>query len=85
MYDRINEHYDDWNKMKEISVLHKHSVKYHSNNQFNIKISIIANCFGKPTTRMITEAVYIDELSDEETLNLKNEWSYIKLPKAVIQ
>ena len=84
MYDRINEHYEDWNEKKERSILHKHSVKYHNNSQFNIKISIIANCFGSPTTRLITEAVYIDELSDEKSLNLKTEWSYVKLPKAVI-
>ena len=85
MYDRTNEHYDDWREKKERSVLHKHSVKYHNNLSFNIKISIIANCFGKPTTRMITEAVYIDQLSDEQSLNSKTEWSYVKLPTTVIQ
>ena len=38
-------------------------------------------CFGDPTKRHISEAVLIDELTDEQTMNSKNEWSYIRLAK----
>ena len=44
-------------------------------------VKILKNCFGDPTTRRITEAVLIDELTAEETMNAKNEWTYIKLNK----
>ena len=44
-------------------------------------VKILKNCFGDPTTRRITEAVLIDELTAEETMNAKNEWTYIKRNK----
>ena len=40
-----------------------------------------AHCFGKLTARMITEAVMIEELPDENSLNSKSEWTYVKLPR----
>ena len=44
-------------------------------------LKILKNCFGDPITRRISEAVLIDELSADETMNGKNEWTYIKLNK----
>ena len=38
-------------------------------------------CFGDATERKITEAVLIDKLSATETMNGKNEWTYVKLSK----
>ena len=38
-------------------------------------------CFGKPTRRKNTEAVLIDELSDDQTMNNEKEWTYTKLNK----
>ena len=43
------------------------------------------NCFGDPTTRRITEAVLIDELTTSQTMNGKNEWTYIKLNKVSVR
>ena len=50
-----------------------------------MSVQILKNCFGDPTTRKITEAVLIDELSKTETMNGKNEWSYVKLNKVSLQ
>ena len=44
----------------------------------------MSQSFGKPSRRMISEAVYIDELKDEETMNSRREWSYTKLNKVVV-
>ena len=63
----------------------QHSQEFHDNNYFTTKISIIARCFGEPITRMITEAVHINQLSNEDTLNSKIESTYIKLPSATIR
>ena len=54
---------------------------YHNGETFAIDVKIQAQCFGKPTTRMITEAVRIEELPDENSLNSKSEWTYVKLPR----
>ena len=57
------------------------AVQYHNGGTFNIDVKIMAQCYGKPTTRMITEAVMIEELPDEHSLNSKAEWTYVKLPR----
>ena len=44
-------------------------------------ITILSECFGKPTRRMITEAVMIDDVPEEEAMNGKSEWTYVKLSK----
>ena len=84
IFERINEHFIDWIKHKEGSVLFDHSRKVHNNEYFDTKVKVLSRCFGEPTTRMITEAVLIDQLSNDKTLNSKNEWTYVKLPNATI-
>ncbi len=69
---------------KEGSVLYENSKKYHERQSFSIKVSILARCFGEPMTRLITEAVLINGLSDEETVNSREEWSYIRLQQSII-
>lgn len=84
IYERTKEHFKDWRDQKDGSILLEHSKKYHQNESFEVEISIKAKCFGEPATRLITEAVLIDELTNFETMNNKSEWSYVKLPHATI-
>ena len=83
--ERINKHYDDWKNKVEACPLYRHSQLYHGGGTFPVSVQILKNCFGDPTTRKITEAVLIDELSKTETMNGKNEWSYVKLNKVSLQ
>ena len=57
-------------------------MKHHDGKEFQMEVKILSKCFGEPTARMISEAVLIDELNDNETLNSKTEWNYVKLPRA---
>ena len=84
MYDRINEHFNDWINRKDGSVLFDHSRSCHGGEVFKTKVTITSRCFGDPTSRMISEAVHIDQLSNDRALNSKSEWNYVKLPKATI-
>ena len=84
MFERINEHFKSYLEKKEDSVLFQHSKQYHGGQDFQLKIKILSRCFGAPTTRLITEAVVINELGDDETLNSRKEWSYVKLPRVAI-
>ena len=70
-----------WNSKDTKCPLYRHSQLYHNGREFKVGVKILKNCFGDPTTRRITEAVLIDELTAEETMNAKNEWTYIKLNK----
>ena len=83
--ERIGQHFDDWTKQLDTSPLFRHSQLHHQGNRFPVKIKILKNCFGDPTTRRITEAVLIDELTSEDTMNAKNEWTYVKLNKLSIR
>ena len=83
-YERTKEHIKIWAAKAEDSYLHKHAVEYHNGGTYNISIKILAQCYGKPTTRMITEAVMIEELPDKNSLNSKSEWTYGKLPRVVV-
>ena len=74
--ERINQHFKDWNSKDT-----KCSQLYHNGREFRVGVKILKNCFGDPTFRRTTEAVLIDELTAEETMNAKNEWTYIKLNK----
>ena len=80
-YERIGEHIDDWSKGLDGSPLAKHQELFHPNETFGIEVKILSRCFGKPSRRMITESVLIDELSTHETMNSKQEWTYTKLNK----
>ena len=59
----------------------RHSELYHGGNTFEYDVQIIGKCFGKPTRRLITEAVHIDELNDDQCMNGKKEWTYYSLKK----
>ena len=72
---------DDWAKGVQSSPLVRHKELFHPNDDFQIDVKILAKCFGKPSRRMITEAVLIDELSEQDTMNSKSEWNYVKLNK----
>ena len=77
LYERMKEHFQKWLTKADDSYLHKHATQYHDGESFNVDVRLMAQCFGKgkPTTGMITEAVYIDELPDENSLNSKSEWT----------
>ena len=82
--ERIDQHFDDWKRGLDTCPLYRHSQLYHQGKRFPVGVKILKNCFGDPTTRRISEAVLIDELSANETMNGKNEWTYIKLNKIAV-
>ena len=54
---------------------------FHGRKTFPISVKVLERCFGDATRRKITEAVLIDELSNDQTMNGKTEWRYVKLNK----
>ena len=83
-YERMKEHFHKWETKAEDSYLHKHAIEYHNGGTFHIDVRLIEQCYGKPTTRRRTEAIYIEELPEENSLNSKAEWTYIKLPRVAV-
>ncbi len=83
MYEREVEHIDAWEEGDDECPLQRHGNIYHQDTggQFEASIRVVARCFGKPSRRLITEAVMIDEIPRGRTMNSKSEWSYVKLSK----
>ena len=81
IYERIKEHENDNGKRMEKCPLWKHSLEYHEGRAFEYGVNILSECFGKPSRRLITEALEIDRMGPDETMNSKREWSYVKLSK----
>ena len=79
--ERDKEHMEAWDKGNNECPFQRHSNLYHNGDRFTTRLNILAKCYGKPSKRMITEAVLIDEMTDEMTMNNKSEWSYMKLCK----
>ena len=83
--ERISQLFESWKKKDSKCPLYRHSELYHEGREFPVSVKVLRNCFGDPTTRRITESILIDELSTEETMNAKGEWTYIKLNKITMQ
>ena len=62
----------------------RHSQLFHQGGDFDIEGKVTDKSFGMPSRRMITESVMIEQLGENETMNSKQEWTYVKLNKVCI-
>ena len=83
-HERIGEQVRDWVRGVQDCPLLKHSILFHEGQHFDFGVKILRNCYGKPSRRMITEAVLINELTEDETMNSKREWSFVELDKVTV-
>ena len=84
VYERVKEEVRDWRGRSEKSPLWRHSEIYHNGENFDLEVKVTDKCFGKPSKRMISESVMIEQLRDDETMNGKQEWTYVKLNKVQV-
>ena len=84
IYERNKEHIEAWKKKDDECPLQRHANLYHEGGHFVAELEVLAKCYGKPSRRLITESVYIEELDDDMTMNGKGEWSYVKLAKVQV-
>ena len=64
--------------------MQRHANSHHNGGHFEVEVEILAQCYGRPTKRLITEAVLIDEIPSDKAMNNKSEWSYVKLAKVQV-
>ena len=83
--ERGGEHFDDWEKKKVDTPLWTHSREHHNGGTFPVEIKILNRCFGKPTRRKITEAVLIQAMKQEESMNNKNEYGFVRIPRVAVE
>ena len=81
VFERTKEEVRDWRNKEDFSPLWKHSLLYHSGEDFEVDLRLKSKDYGKPSRRLITEAVLIDNLVDAQTMNSRREWTYTNLDK----
>ena len=81
VYERVGEEVRDWRNRDVKSPLWRHSQEYHQGGVFELEVKVTDKSFGMPSRRMITESVMIEQLDENETMNSKQEWTYVKLNK----
>ena len=84
LYERIGEEVRDWRNEVDENPLWRHSQLFHQGGDFDIEVKVTDKSFGMPSRRMITESVMIEQLGENETMNSKQEWTYVKLNKVRI-
>ena len=83
--ERVDEHVKDVVNKNVDSPLGRHAEESHGGESFQIEASIKAKCYGRPSRRMITEAVMIEEIEEGRTMNSKSEWNYVELMKVGVR
>ena len=84
LYERMKEHVKNWEEGTDDSCLHTHAEKFHHGGQFQIDVRLLKECYGRPTSRMVSEAVLIQDLPAEQSMNSKAEWTYVRLPRVTV-
>ena len=60
-HERIGEQVRDWNMGEQKCPMSRHRLLYHGGQPFDFDVEVLRNCYGKPSRRMISEAVLINE------------------------
>ena len=85
LYERVKEEIRDLGMEGEKSPLWRHAQLFHQGLGFDMEVKVIDKCFGKPSRQMIKEAVMTERLKEDETMNIKHEWTYVKLNKVQVR
>ena len=67
------------------SPLWRQTQLFHQGLGFDMEVKVIDKSFGKLSRRMIKEAVMTKRLKEDETMNIKHEWTYVKLNKVQVR
>ena len=81
IHERMSEHFELYEKKDEKSILWKHAAKQQDDEKFPMKINVDCQCFDQPSRRLVTEAVMINQMDANESMNRKEEWNYVRIPR----
>ena len=81
---RCSEHLKELEKKKEKSVLYKHQMSDHKNENVKFKMEITQK-FQDALTRQANEAIRIGARPDHELLNSKSEFNHPPLARIVVE
>ena len=88
LYERMKEHMKcmvSEDESDSVNPIYRHRIDSHSGREFPFVVRILDKQFGKPSKRLISEAVRIERMDNRRAMNNKNEWSYVCLNRTSVQ
>ena len=88
LYERMKEHMKcmvSEDESDSVNPIYRHRIDSHSGREFPFVVRILDKRFGKPSKRLISEAVRIERMDNRRAMNNKNEWSYVCLNRTSVQ
>ena len=79
-YTRGLKHVDEYVNKRKQSPLWKHCQKIHNNEEQIFQMNTIDRCRNDPTKRQILEALRIQKMDPETSMNERTEWNVVKVP-----
>ena len=83
-YSRGKEHLHSLNRREEQSVMWRHACEKHGGDIPSFVMNVTGIFRDDAMLRQITEAVLIGKVKHNELINTKNEWNYVKVPRAIV-
>ena len=83
-YNRGEEHRKELENKTEKSILWEHLQEKHTDKQAKYSMKVVDKCRNNPLERQLYEAVRIRRTDPANSLNTKEEWNTIKIPKLQI-
>ncbi len=87
-YARGKEHMDKFKAKNEESFMWKHCLEVHDGVEQSFKMHVSGRYKDSPTMLQIGEAIRIQKQNEDKkmvTMNSRNEWGIVKIPRATIQ
>ena len=81
-YTRGSKHAEEYEKKYESSVLWKHCLAKHGGQKQKFEMTVENRSRNDPTKRQVLEAVMIQKVPAELTMNSKSEWNSARVPRA---
>ena len=83
-FTRGLKHHDDYIHKREKSSLWKHVIAEHEGEMQSFKMNVTKTYRGDPTKRQLAEAIRLRDANPQTSMNGRNEWNQIKIPRISI-
>ena len=83
-YTRGEEHLRALEQREQSSVIWRHSCKKHDGNIPGFTMNVTGVFQGDAMLRQISESIQISKVQQDQLINTKSEWSYFRIPRAVV-
>ena len=83
-FTRGKEHLRALEQREQSSVMWRHSCEKHDGNVQGFTMNVTGMFQSDSMLRQISESIQINKVQQDQLINTKSEWSYFRIPRAVV-